>query len=336
MPWALLLHLTLAADPTIVSVERIWGERPHSAFGDLIRFQNRWFCTFREGLRHVAGGNVPEDDGQIRVISSPDGQSWRSEALLVEPGIDLRDPHLSITARGQLMLVMGGSVYRQAVYGGRQPRVAFSSDGRKWTAPQRVLREGDWLWRVTWHGGYAWGVAKYGAPSKPEPGNPRRQDLVRSRDGIQWEKVHELGVPGGDETTVRFRKDGTMVALVRRTWGEKNTAMIGHARPPYTDWRWHDAGTFIGGPNFIILPDGSMWAGGRFFKTDGVKDPVTVLARLTETSYTPVLTLPSSADSSYPGFVFHDGLLWMTYYSSHEGNTAMYLARIRLAGVPSR
>ncbi|MBI3209636.1 MAG: exo-alpha-sialidase [Candidatus Solibacter usitatus] len=313
----------------VESVQRLWGEAPHSAFGDLIRFQNRWVCVFREGLRHVANKEVL-DDGKIRVISSVDGKSWESLALVEESGTDLRDPHLSITADGRLMLVMGGSLYPKGVYAGRMPRVAFSKDGRTWTQPRKVLREGDWLWRVTWHEGWAYGVAKYGSPSKTEPGNPRRTDLVRSRDGLHWEKVVETKVDGGDETTVRFQKDGTMIMLMRRTWGEKNTAQIGRALPPYTQWEWKDAGTFIGGPNFIVLPDGRMFAGGRYFRKDGTSDAVTALAALTPSSYQVLLQLPSSGDSSYPGFVWHENRLWMSYYSSHEGKAAIYLAKIRL------
>ncbi len=28
--------------------------------------------------------------------------------------------------------------------------------------------------------------------------------------------------------------------------------------------------------------------------------------------------------------VWHDGLLWMSYYSSHEGKTSIYLAKIKV------
>ena len=35
-------------------------------------------------------------------------------------------------------------------------------------------------------------------------------------------------------------------------------------------------------------------------------------------------------DCSYPGLVFHEGLLYMSYYSSHEGKTSIYLAKIKL------
>jgi hypothetical protein len=70
-----------------------------------------------------------------------------------------------------------------------------------------------------------------------------------------------------------------------------------------------------------------LWAAGRSYP-GGAK---TVLARMTaQGEYTPLLTLPSGGDTSYPGLVWHDGLLWMSYYSSHEGKSAIYLAQIRL------
>ena len=42
------------------------------------------------------------------------------------------------------------------------------------------------------------------------------------------------------------------------------------------------------------------------------------------------LKLPSGGDTSYAGLVWHDGLLWVSYYSSHEGKTSIYLAKVRL------
>ena len=42
-----------------------------------------------------------------------------------------------------------------------------------------------------------------------------------------------------------------------------------------------------------------------------------------------MLTFPSGGDTSYPGLVWHDGRLWMSYYSSHEGKSAIYLAQIQ-------
>ena len=51
---------------------------------------------------------------------------------------------------------------------------------------------------------------------------------------------------------------------------------------------------------------------------------------MTLTSYNPELVLPSGGDSSYPGFAWHGGLVRTMYYSSHEGNTPIYLAKIRI------
>jgi hypothetical protein len=46
--------------------------------------------------------------------------------------------------------------------------------------------------------------------------------------------------------------------------------------------------------------------------------------------YEPVLTLPSGGDTSYAGMVWHGDLLWVSYYASHEGKTAIYLARVKV------
>jgi hypothetical protein len=328
MPRALFLLFAaaaVAAEPELVSLRKIWDSAPHSAFGDLIRFRDQWFAVFREGKQHVASGTVGEDDGKLRVIASKDGDQWQSAALLAEAGVDLRDPHLSITADRRLMIVAGGSIYRAAKFGGRQPRIAFSRDGLEWTSPQKALEDTHWLWRVTWHQGTAWGVTKFGT-SLDRSDYPRRQALVSSKDGLHWTTVAELKVPGGDETTVRFRKDGTMVALMRREV-EDRQAWVGHARPPYSEWKWNPAGHRIGGPNFIVLPDGSMWAGGRYYQSDGNR---TMLASMDLGGYQVRTVLPSGGDNSYPGFVWHDGLLWMLYYSSHEGKASIYLARFRV------
>jgi hypothetical protein len=305
-----------APAPTLVMVARIWDAGAHNAFTDLIRWHDRWFCTFRESDAHV-GGN-----GRIRVLTSADGDAWTPAALIAEAGIDLRDPKVSITPDDRLMIVAGGSVYEGTRYLGRQPRVLFSSDGRSWSAPQRILAEGDWLWRVTWHEGTAYGVTY-----RSKTGDPTEwtATLVSSRDGRTFQEVASFAVPGRpNETTLRFMPDGEMVALVRREAGNR-VAWVGRSRAPYTAWAWRETAHAVGGPNFIRLPDGELWATGR----DSTGSPKTVVARMTAAGgYEPLLTLPSGGDTSYAGMVWHDGLLWVSYYASHEGKSAIYLARV--------
>jgi hypothetical protein len=305
----------------LISVKKIWDAGKHNAFTDLIRFDGKWFCTFREGDAHVGG------DGAIRVLVSNDGDAWSSVALLTEQGVDLRDPKFSITPDGRLMLALGGSIYEGKTLKGRQPRVAFSRDGRAWSAPKLVLEPGEWLWRVTWHEGRAYGISYRSLPGADAKGEWAVK-FVESRDGENYRTVKDLGVPGRpNEATVRFRSNGEAVALLRRETGDK-AAWIGVSRAPYTDWKWEPAGLFIGGPNFLLLPGEKMIAGGRVMKPapDG---PKMFLGEMTTSAVTPQLLLPSGGDCSYPGLVAHDGTLWVSYYSSHEGKSGIYFARLK-------
>src|SRR6187397_370910 len=86
----------LAEAPKLISVTKIWDKGPHNAFTDLIRWRDKWYCTFREADAHVGG------DGKLRVLESADGTAWKPVGLVEEAGIDLRDPHLSITPDDRL------------------------------------------------------------------------------------------------------------------------------------------------------------------------------------------------------------------------------------------
>jgi hypothetical protein len=218
--------------------------------------------------------------------------------------------------------------------------VAFSDDGVKWTKPKIVVEPGRWMWRVDWHNGKAYGVS-YGS-RRPLDGSVYTSLLV-SDDGKGFRelvpKLFNEGIP--TEASLRFAKDGTIYCLQRRDApanlsGLKRrysspqvTAFLGKSRPPYTDWEWRDLGMHVGGPNFIQIPSGQWIAAGRFFDSG---KPTTKLALLDVEKNTikPILTLPSGGDTSYPGLVWHDDMLWVSYYSSHEGKASIYLAKVKL------
>ena len=296
-------------------VEKIWDQAPHNAFTDLIRFHKRWYCVCREGTGHASGA------GTIRVLVSDDGKKWSSAALLEKKGVDLRDPHLSITPDGRLM-ILGGAAEPSS----RDPVrdhysfVGFSKDGREWTAPQRVGSSWQWLWRVTWHKGTAYGVAYCWDPKDP---GKNHAILYKSGDGLKFEHVTKFTIPNPTEATLAFDGD-TMLCLQRRD-GKPNSAMLGKSRPPYTEWSWQDLGMYFGGPNFIRAPDGAWWAAGRLIK--GKAETAFCRLDVKNGKLQPVLTLPSGGDTSYPGLVWHDGMLWVSYYSSHQGKTSIYLAK---------
>lgn len=313
--------------PTLLSLQKIWDVAPHNAMTDLIRYKDNWFCSFRESDSHMNGVN-----GQVRLLTSQDSLLWKSAALFVEPGVDLRDPKLSITPSGELMLLMGGTVLDSNLeYDHLQSRVTFSKDGTHWSPLTKVLEKHEWLWRVTWHRGKAYG-ASY---SRSDPGNKRKEwniKLFESSDGIHYDLLTHWDIPSyPNETTLRFLKDGTMVALVRREGKLDNNNWLGTSEPPYTRWTWKVLSYHIGGPNFIVLPDESLWVSGRLLYTIPYADvEKTFVGTIENKEVKPLLILPSGGDCSYPGLVFHDDNLWVSYYSSHETNTAIYLARLGL------
>ena len=85
--------------PQLVSVRKIWDKAPHNAFTDLVRWQGRFYCAFREGKGHAG------DIGKLRIISSAEGQRWETSGLLKMEGVDLRDAALSVTPDQKLSLI---------------------------------------------------------------------------------------------------------------------------------------------------------------------------------------------------------------------------------------
>lgn len=306
----------------LISIERIWDRAPHNAFTDLVYFRNAFYCTFREGTGHVPGIN-----GSIRVIASEDGQNWYSVAQLTEEKVDLRDPKISVTPDGRLMLLIEAAYYEGKKVLKREPRVAFSNKrGRAFTTPQvvhipdEVRSQDDWLWRLTWHEGTAYGVM-YQVQQ-----DDTMLHLLKTKDGLRYELVKTLDVTGKpNETTLRFGPGGEMLAVVRREGGDF-TGMIGSSMPPYQHWNWQSLGNRLGGPNFLALPNGKLLCATRDYNQ---KEHRTALALIDRNGkFQKVLVLPSGGDTSYPGMVLKDGIVYLSYYSGHEGKTNIYLARL--------
>ena len=335
----LLLALCLSAaaclsaqeQAQIVSVQKIWDKGKHNAFTDLTRFQNLFYCAFREADDHVGG------DGKIRILISSTGDNWVNYAEIAEKGTDLRDPKLQVTPDGKrLYLLCGGSIYGGTKdLKGRRPRYSTTTDGKVWTPTQKLLAEGDWLWRCTVNPADQkfYGVAYNIYPTTGGPKSEAEWSLksYTSTDGSVWQLSSLMQVPGQpNETTLRFLKDGTALALVRREAGDKR-GYLGSATAPYRDWKWTPLPVVVQGQNFIELPDGSLVAGSRGLgATPGAH---MILFKMTQGSLTPILELPSGGDCSYPGLIWHEGHLWVSYYSSHEGKASIYIAKVRLPWV---
>jgi len=299
--------------PTIPS-HRIWDQAPHNAFTDLVWFRDRWWCVFREGRDHVS------PDGALRVLTSVDGQSWESAALLTSAISDLRDAKISVTPQGQLMLCGAEALHDRTPHS-HQSLAWFSADGFTWGPAQPIGQPNNWLWRVTWHRGAAYGIGY-------EVGPDRFVRLYRSDNGRDFsplvDRLFDEGYP--NESALVFDGD-TAYGLLRRDpyQGVSGTGLVGTAAAPFTEWTWRDLGVQIGGPHMIRLPDGRLLAAVRLY--DGHVRTSLAWIDPAQGTLTECGKLPSGGDTSYPGLVWRDGQVWISYYSSHEGRTSIYLAQ---------
>ncbi len=92
------------------------------------------------------------------------------------------------------------------------------------------------------------------------------------------------------------------------------------------EWHWNSLGFRLGGPNCILLPDQSMILGTRVYPEERYQ---TALFEVDTSGYSQaLLTFPSGGDTSYPGMIWYNDTLWVSYYSGHERKTAIYLAKI--------
>lgn len=309
----------------LISVTKIWDQADHNAFTDLEYFQGKWFCAFREGKSHV----LSNDYGVVRVIASVDGESWKSVALLKIPGMDLRDAKLSITPNGRLLL--NSWVYNVDASGEERLPSSYSvsyisQDGVNWGEANRIGDPGIWIWQTSWIGdnGYALGY---------RGGNDDRNRLYHTKDGKKYTLHLDSPRPPGDksnEHSLVFDKDGNATMLLRRdnpSAGSGGHGLLGKSKPPYRDWEWERLPVRIGGPNLLLLPDGRLLACVRRYFSGSNKTELGFVDSETG-HYEPELTLPSGGDTSYAGMVLKGSQIWLSYYSSHQRKTSIYLAKI--------
>ena len=308
-----------------MQIRKIWDGAPHSAFTDLLYFKGAFYCSFREG-----SGHIPGTDGTVRILRSTDGRNWSSIADIKKAGIDLRDPKLSVTPKGKIMVIMGGSIYRDGKIEGRKPQVSFSdSKGANFSSPEEVKIDpaivswGDWLWRVTWFKGTGYTIDYQIGPQERK--GPTAMYLLKTKDGKKFEKVSKIDLDGfPNEATVRFASDGKMHVMIRREIDDQ-MGVWAVSEAPYTNWKYSKMNVRLGGPNFIFTSNGKIIGGTRLYTPNVYTALVTGTP---EGNFKELVSFPSSGDSSYPGLVIHGDKLWVSYYSSHEGKASIYIAEI--------
>lgn len=325
-----LIGWNITAQKITYSVQKIWDNNSYAAFTSLIKFQGKYYCSFREGESHIFDKNG-KAEGKVRILVSKNGGKWESAALIGKPDYDLRDPKLSVTSDGRLMVIIGGSVYKNKVLTASYPQVVFSSDGKNFTEPQAIHIDSqaytglDWLWRATWDGDTGYSV-NYGHYN-----DSNMLYLLCTKDGINFNLVSKITMDGyPNETTVRILPDKRMLMMIRRDSGDK-LGCWGVSEPPYTNWKMTKMGLRLGGPDFIYINDNLIIAGTRSLSIQGSSKTVLLKGNI-DGHFEEAFVLPSGGDCSYPGLLIVGNELWVSYYSSHETQKAsIYLAKLPLS-----
>lgn len=314
-------------------VRRVFHNGEHNAFTDLIRWQGRFWLTFRS----CPDGHMVHPTSSILVLSSADTHEWRGEHRFSVPLRDTRDPHF-LAFKGKLF------VYTGTWYSGETtlPRdgydlnkhlgyAVWTEDGKTWQGPRQLEGTyGHYIWRAAAHGDTAYLCGRRNRDFAQISGE---RDIVQSAmlvsdDGLIWRYHSLFQETHGDETAFLFEDNGDVTAVGRRG---SAPAQLLRAQPPYTEWTRTDLPEYVGGP--LIARWGDRWVVGGRRKTDAGSK--TVLYWLKNDTLHPFAELPSGGDNSYPAFVeLGPNHAVVSWYSSHEKDasgetiTAIYMANL--------
>jgi len=319
----------------VASVQRVFHNGEHNAFTDLIRFNGKFYLTFRS----CPDGHLVNPTASIIILASDDAKDWRPVHRFQVALRDTRDPHFLIF-KGRLF------VYTGTWYSGATtlPRAEYdlnkhlgyavwSEDGSQWHGP--TLLEGTfghYVWRAATFGdkAYLCGRRKIGFDIAGRgEGREVESLMLESDDGLVWRQRAYFQEIAGDETAFLFEPDGRILGIGRRGRGP---AQLLRSRPPYQEWEREDLDRYVGGP--LVAKWGShVLVGGR--KHTPETGSKTSLCWLIGDQLHEFAELPSGGDNSYPGFVaLGPDRALVSYYSSHERNsagnviTAIYLAEL--------
>ena len=309
-----------AARPTLklLSATKIWSKAPHNAFTDLIRYQDKFVCAFREAPKH--DGGVP--DSRIHLLTSTNGEKWEDAGSVSDPRGDIRDAKLSITPDGRLMLLTALQLFDPS-QGKHLPLTFLTSDLKTWDGPHDVGERDYWMWGITWHKGVGYTIGYNSAAGY-------KAKVYATRDGLSYEPIVDpVEPPKPNESSIAFEGDTAWCLL--RVFGP---AYLGTAQPPYKQWTWKKMTEPVGGPKLIVLPDGRLLGAGRGYMPDKTWKTSLLWIDKETGQIDEALQFLSGGDTSYPGMVLHDGVLYVSYYSSHEGigKACIYFAKVAVGG----
>lgn len=316
----LLAAPTPAADPPDfpvkpTEVRKAFADGKHNAFTAFVKYRDRYWLAFRTATAHNSA------DGDILVLTSADAKTWMEAMRLDIDKRDDRDPQFLIAGDRLILYVASMKGPELVTY------ALTTADGKAWDKPRPVYEPRYIVWKPV-----AVGKTYFAGSHKKDEassGKGREVHLIKSADGLAWEKVSTIRAGNWEsETTPHFAPDGTATVFLRQKYGSPQ-AQILEAKPPYTEWKirpttvthfsGHSVQT-IAGTTYLFTRD-------RRPKPDEYGQVIYTFA---DGRLTPYCRLPAGGDCAYAEAVRSGDDMLVSYYSSHEGATNIYLAVVPL------
>ena len=311
---------------------KIYSNGKWNGSPDISYWRGHYYVAINQGALH-AGENDP-----AIVLRSADLQQWDPIHTTDTNAVDCR-----LLALPDRLIFYYVYMNRPADQGPdtrnyAETRATYTDDGEKWTSSQRIYLPLQNLWQPAIHNGVIYVASDFFEVSRSdyvtatEETTPHlcRIDLLRSTDGLKWEKISTI-LKGNrhfnvTETSLVFRPDGELWAITRQNF-------FSHSQPPYTSWKNRNAGIIgggIAGPSVITIGS-DVYVAGRYYgylKDHGPADtPQTnkfatsiwkLSSKAEKFQRIADLPTPSFSDLGYNGFVKTKDGVFILYYSGHE------------------
>ncbi|MBI1903850.1 MAG: exo-alpha-sialidase [Planctomycetia bacterium] len=300
-------------------VRTVVADGKHNAFTAMVQWRGEFWLAFRKGAAHNSG------DGDVIVLRSRDAETW-TQALRLDVLPDDRDPEFLATEK-RLFL------YTPSMRGAELTSYAtYTDDGRAWSTAQQVYEPQYIFWKPIAHQDAAGRIQFFATAHKKAEGNEggkgRDVHLISSDDGLSWTKVSTIRSGNWEsETTIHFSADDHIVAFLREKYSLPG-AFILEAKAPFADWKQREAGVHLSGHSVYTF-GGVTYLFSRTIEGPDKKTGTRVYL-YEGGKLVPYCDLPSGGDCSYPAAVPVGDEMLVSFYSSHEGTTNVYLAAVPL------
>lgn len=325
-------------EPRVQPVESraVVSDGRHNAFAAFTHWRDVYWLAHRSATGHISR------DGDILLRRSLDTHQWQ-DVTGWDVAQDDRDPQW-LTTDDRLFLYINS-----LEEGSFESRVCYTQDGVHWSDPVRVYEPGFILWKPVEYNGSC-----YAAAHRPGPNPLRESHLIRSQDGIDWQKVSTIRAGQGEsETALLFGEEGRITAFLRSQ--ERVGGAILEADPPYETWNERPAEFHLSG-HAAYRFEGATYLLGRWLAYDPPVPPDTLQAELSDhyldqatmiyayenghlQPYCRLGPLDGNHDSSYPTAVQDgDDLLVVHHRAAHvfagdyraEDAADLFLSRVPL------